>query len=155
MDEMKVEMKVLKMFVMFVLTLCALSLSAPAALAVDVTVGNSLAVRLSLAFFYTDASGAEVTQGWWHVAPGSDTTVTLNADETKPIYYAAFNKKLYADSSTVKNPQVRGWLSYSKFVWQVGSEPGEPNAFESRFFKVPESGAVNVDGNSRGRQAGK
>jgi hypothetical protein len=144
------EMKVLKMFVMFVLTLCALSLSAPAALAVDVTVGNSLDARLSLAFLYTDASGAEVTQGWWYVEPGSDTTVTLNADETKPIYYAAFNKGLYADSSTVKEPQARGWLSYGKFVWQVGSEPG-PGAFESRFFKVPESGAVNVDGNSRGQ----
>jgi uncharacterized membrane protein len=150
MDEMKVGMKVLKMFVVFVLTLCALSLSSTAALAVDVTVSNALDIRVSLAFCYTDASGAEVTQGWWRVAPGGNTTVTLNADAAKPVYYAAFNKDLYADLSTVKNPQVRGWLSYNKFVWQVGSEPVQ-DGFESRFFKVPESGAVNVDGNWRGR----
>jgi hypothetical protein len=141
----------MKNFRLFVLLFCVSILSFGAAEAANVSVSNSLDVRLSLAFLYTDASGAEVTQGWWYVDAGGETTVTLNADSTKPVYYAAFNKNLYTDSSTVKGPQAKGWLSYSKFIWEAGNEPGEPDAFESRFFKVPESGAVIVDGNSRGK----
>jgi hypothetical protein len=129
----------------------AFILSASSAFAATVTVHNSLDTRLSLAFYCTDRSGNEVTQGWWHVEPGAEIEVTLDADESKPVYYAAFNKDLYADSSTLEDPQVQGWLSYKNFSWNadVGLEPDEPDAFASRFFKVPENGVVDVDGNSR------
>ena len=127
------------------------TMSASLAFAAAVTVRNSLDKRLSVAFYYTDRSGNEVTRGWWHVEPGGETDVTLNADESRPIYYAAFNKDLYADSSTIKGSQVRGWLSYKKFTWNADVEPDEPNSFESRFFKVPDSGVVDVDGDFSGR----
>jgi hypothetical protein len=121
-----------------------LSVASPV-FAAAITVRNSVDRKLSLAFYYTDASGNEVTKGWWHVEAGDETIVTLNADESKPIYYGAFNKDLYADSSTIRDSQVRGWLSYSKFTFDADVEPGGIGTFESRFFKVPESGAVNVD----------
>jgi uncharacterized membrane protein len=119
--------------------------------AATINVRNSVDRKLSLAFYYTDASGNEVTKGWWHVEAGEETTVTLNADASKPIYYGAFNKDLYADSSTIKGSQVRGWLSYAKFTFDADVEPSETGAFESRFFKVPESGTVNVDGDPFGK----
>jgi hypothetical protein len=114
---------------------------ASAASAASVTVSNALGHVVSLAFCYTDTSGGTVTQGWWKVAPGGETTVKLNADSSKPIYYAAFNKNLFADSSTKNAPQTRGPLSYRTFRLSLG----DMGDFESRFFKVPDSGAVNID----------
>ncbi|MDR0652517.1 MAG: DUF1036 domain-containing protein [Synergistaceae bacterium] len=136
------------------LALCAISVLAVAvsADAAAVTVRNSLDKKLSLAFYYTDKSGSEVTKGWWHVEPGAETTVTLDADDSKPIYYAAFNKDLYSDASTAKDAQVRGWLSYKMFTFNADVEPDGADAFESRFFKCPAGGAVNVNADSRGRQ---
>jgi uncharacterized membrane protein len=132
---------------MFVLTIAA---TADAAV---VTVHNSLDKRISVAFYYTDdASGGEVTKGWWYVEPGSETAVTLDADESKPVYYAAFNKDLYSDSSTVKSAQVKGWLSYKMFAYDANVEPAESDVFESRFFRCPENGIVDINADSRGRQ---
>ena len=136
------------------LTLCVMSVLAVAlsADASTVTVRNSLDKKLSLAFFYTDKSGGEVTKGWWYVEPGAETTVTLNADDSKPVYYAAFNKDLYSDASTAKSPQVRGWLSYKMFTYDTDVEPDEADVFESRFFRCPEDGSVDINADSRGRQ---
>jgi uncharacterized membrane protein len=125
--------------------------AAGAAFGASVTVQNSLNIRLSLAFYYTSASGGAVTQGWWHVEPDSETVVTLNADESKPIYYAAFNKRLFADSSTIKNSMGKRWFSYRRFTYRAGVVPDDYNTFESRLFRVPDDGVVNVDGDSRGR----
>ena len=128
----------------------AVAISADAA---TVTVRNSLDKKISLAFYYTDdASGGEVTKGWWYVEPGGETTVTLNADGSNPIYYAAFNKDLYSDSSTVKEVQVKGWLSYKMFTYGANAEPSDSEVFESKFFKCPENGVVNINADSRGRQ---
>jgi hypothetical protein len=136
----------------FLVLLAALILAvSSSAFAATVTVHNSLDKKLSLAFCYRDLSGREVTKGWWYVEAGGETAVTLDADESEPIYYAAFNKDLFADASTVKDPQVKGWLSYSNFTFGADEEPDEDNAFNSRFFKVPDGGTVNVNGNSRGR----
>lgn len=135
----------------FCALLAAFILSASSAFAATVTIRNSLDKRLSLAFRYTDTSGSKVIQGWWHVEPNGETSVTLDADESQSIYYAAFNKDLYADSSTIRGPQVKGWLSYKRFSWPADAEPDDPDAFESRFFAVPESGVVDVDGSSRSR----
>jgi hypothetical protein len=127
-------------------------LAATPADAAAVTVRNSLDKKLSLAFFYTDKSGGEVTKGWWYVEPGAETTVTLDADDSKPVYYAAFNKDLYSDASTVKETQVRGWLSYKMFTFTADVEPDADDAFESRFFRCPGDGAVDINADSRGRQ---
>ena len=135
----------------FLVLLVIFTLSAPFAFAADVTVRNSLDKRLSLAFHYTDESGDAVIQGWWYVEPGGETVVTLSADESKPIYYAAFNKNLYADSSTIRGPQVEGWLYYKKFSWAADVDQDGPDTFESRFFQIPKNGVVDVNGNSRGR----
>jgi uncharacterized membrane protein len=136
------------------LTLCVVSVLAVAASAdaAAVTVRNSLDKKLSLAFFYTDKSGGEVTKGWWYVEPGAETTVTLDADDSKPVYYAAFNKDLYSDASTVKEAQVRGWLSYKMFTFNADVEPDEDDAFESKFFRCPGDGAVDINADSRGKQ---
>jgi hypothetical protein len=137
------------------LTLCALCLliTAASADALTLTVRNSLDKKLSLAFYYTDkASGGEVTKGWWYVGPGGKTEVTLDADESAPIYYAAFNKDLYSDSSTVSDTQVRGWLSYKMFAYGADAEPAETDTFESKFFRCPETGVIDVNADSRGRQ---
>jgi hypothetical protein len=120
--------------------------------AATVTVRNSLDKKLSLAFYYTDKAGGDVTKGWWYVSPGGETTVTLDADDSKPVYYAAFNKDLYSDSSTVKDPQVSGLLSYKMFTHDADVEPSDTEVFESRFFRCPEDGVVNIDADSRGRQ---
>jgi uncharacterized membrane protein len=127
----------------------AVAVSADAA---AVTVRNSLDKKLSIAFFYTDKSGGEVTKGWWYVEPGGETTATLDADDSKPVYYAAFNKDLYSDASTAKGAQVRGWLSYKMFTFDADVEPDVADAFESRFFKCPEDGSVDINADSRGRQ---
>jgi hypothetical protein len=136
------------------LTLCAISMLvvAVSADAAAVTVRNSLDKKLSLAFFYTDKAGGEVTKGWWYVEPGAETVVTLDADESKPVYYAAFNKDLYSDASTVKDAQVRGWLSYKVFTYDADVEPDDDEVFESRFFRCPEAGVVDINADSRGRQ---
>ena len=137
----------MKKFVFGVLILTVVMLACPA-FAATVTVSNSLGHKLSLAFYYTDTSGNTVTRGWWHVAPGGETTVTLDADSSKPIYYGAFNKILYADSSTIKGPMVRGRLSYHKFRFSAGSGEGD---FDCRFYKVPANGALDINVNWLGK----
>jgi uncharacterized membrane protein len=137
------------------LALCAMfavTIAASADAAV-ITVRNSLDKKISVAFYYTDkTSGSEVTKGWWYVEPGGETAVTLDADESKPVYYAAFNKDLYSDSSTVKSAQVKGWLSYKMFTYDANAEPTDSDVFESRFFRCPENGTVDINADSRGRQ---
>jgi uncharacterized membrane protein len=137
---------------MVFLALCAISVLAVSADAASVTVRNSLDKKLSLAFFYTDKSGGEVTKGWWYVEPGAEAVVTLDADDSKPVYYAAFNKDLYSDASTAKEAQVRGWLSYKMFTFDADVEPDDADVFESKFFRCPEGGAVDINADSRGRR---
>jgi hypothetical protein len=144
--------KTVKIAFLTLLTWCAALTLAAAADAATVTVRNSLDKKISLAFYYADkSSGGEVTKGWWYVEPGGETTVTLDADESKPIYYAAFNKDLYSDSSTVNSPQAKGWLSYKMFTYGADVEPADSEAFESKFFQCQASGEVNVNANSRGK----
>ena len=135
-------------------TLCAVFVLtfAASAQAASITVRNSLEKRISVAFYFTDSSGGEVTKGWWHVEPGGEKQITFNADESKPIYYAAFNKDLYADSSTLKTAPVRGWLSYKMFTYSADTEPTDSDVFQSKFFKCPESGVIDINADSRGRQ---
>jgi uncharacterized membrane protein len=135
------------------LTLCAVSALAIAvpADAAAVTVRNSLDKKLSVAFLYTDAAGGEVTKGWWYVEPGAEAVVTLDADESKPVYYAAFNKDLFSDASTVKDAQARGWLSYNMFTYDADVEPDDSDTFESKFFRSPDGGVIDINADSRGR----
>ncbi|MDR1133315.1 MAG: DUF1036 domain-containing protein [Synergistaceae bacterium] len=134
---------------LFVVSALTVAVSAEAS---TVTVRNSLDKKLSLAFCYTDkTSGSEVTKGWWYIEPGAETAVTLDADESKPVYYAAFNKDLYSDASTVKDAQVKSWLSYKMFTYDADVEPADTDVFESKFFRCPEDGTVDINADSRGR----
>ena len=140
-----------KLSLRVIVTLVVLLFAVGAAFGASVTVRNSLDNRLSLAFHYTSTSDGAVIQGWWYVEPGGETVVSLNADELEPIYYAAFNKGLYADSSTIRGPSVKGWFSYSHFTYSAGVAPDNDDTFESRLFQVPEVGVVTIDGDSQGR----
>ncbi|MDR1651143.1 MAG: DUF1036 domain-containing protein [Synergistaceae bacterium] len=123
--------------------------SASGAYAAAITFTNELDLRLSIALAYYDNDlGTLVTKGWWHVEPDGDTTITINADESKDIYYAAYNKDQFIDSSTRGNPKITRWASPHNFTYTDDSEPSDEGVWEGRFYKIGGS-TVSVDGRTR------
>lgn len=135
--------------------LCTLVVSllfsmATGAFAADITVSNKLDTKLSITLAYYDKdSGALVTQGWWHVEPGGQTVIAVNADESRDIYYAAYNKDQFVDSSTRSNPQIRRWAGPRNFTYTTDAELTDEGVWQGRFYKVNGT-SVNVDGRPRG-----
>jgi uncharacterized membrane protein len=133
----------------FVLASAVVLTSVSGASAAAITFTNDLDLRLSIAIAYYDEDlGVLVTKGWWHVEPDSETIVTVNADESKDIYYAAYNKNQYTDSSTRDNPKITRWASPRNFTFSGDAEPSGDGVWEGRFYKINGS-SVNVDGGTR------
>jgi uncharacterized membrane protein len=127
------------------LALVVLISSAAAGDAASVTFSNSLDLRIALTVTYTDAdSGVLTTRGWWHVEPGGQTVVTVNADESAGIYYAAYNKVVYFDSTTRQNPQINRWACYRTFTYTSDAEPDDDDVWLGRFFKI-NGNSVNIN----------
>ena len=139
-------MKTALKLVCFVLVVLVFTVS-PVAYAANVTFSNSLDLRVSITLTYFDAdTGVMTTQGWWHVEPDSETVITVNADESREIYYAAYNKEPFIDSTTRGNPQVTRWASPRTFKFTTDEEPDddELDAWQGRFYRINDR-SVNID----------
>ncbi len=135
------------------IALCTLVVSlffAVGAYAAEISVSNALDIRLSLTFTYRDiASGSLVTKGWWYVEPHGQTVVTLDADESHDIFYAAYNKDQFVDSATRRNPQIWRWASYRNFLFTTEEAPADSDTWKGRFYKINGT-SLNIDGKPRG-----
>ena len=137
-------MKAAKKFVCLVLAVLVLSV-ASAACAATFTFSNSLNQRAAIALTYVDAStGAMTTKGWWHVEPNGSTSITVNADESRGVYYAAYNDIQFLDSSMRGNPQIRRWASQHHFTYATDAQPNDATAWHGRFFRI-DGNVVNID----------
>ena len=137
-------MKTAMKMVCLVLAVSVFSLVS-AASAATFTFTNDLDLRIAITVTYYDAnSGVLTTRGWWHVNPGGRTDVTVNADASRGVYYAAYNKEQFIDSSTRSNPQLRRWASYSTFTFTSDAEPLDHDVWRGRFYRVNGS-SVNID----------
>jgi hypothetical protein len=131
------------------LALTAALCLAGAANAAEITVSNALDIKLSLTFTYYDRESGELTtKGWWHVEPYGQTVVTLDADESRDIYYAAYNKDQFVDSTTRQNPQVMRWANYHNFTYTAEEGATASDAWEGKFYKV-NGASLNIDGRPR------
>jgi len=125
--------------------LVVLILTATAACAANITFSNSLNLRIAITMTYVDRDlGVLVTKGWWHVEPGGETVVSLNADESYDIYYAAYNKDQYFDSSTRSNPQIKRWANRRIFTYTTDEEPYDDDVWYGRFYRI-NGRSVNID----------
>ena len=134
------------------LTLAAAFLLAMAtgAFAAEVTVTNELDVKLSVALAYYDQSSGElVTRGWWHVEPHGQTVIAVDADESRGLYYAAYNKDQFVDRSTRGNDRIMRWASPRNFTLAGGEEPDVDGAWQGKFYQANGT-AINVNGTPRG-----
>ncbi|MDR1481451.1 MAG: DUF1036 domain-containing protein [Synergistaceae bacterium] len=123
--------------------------SAFEASAATIRIVNGVNTRLSITLTYVDkASGALVTKGWWHVAPDGETSITLNADESRGIYFAAYNKDQYYDSAAKKNAQIRRWVSRHTFTYSSDAQPDDDTTWQGKFFKI-NGNTVNIDSKTR------
>ena len=128
------------------LVLAVLVFSATAASAANFTFSNDLDLRISITMAYYDAdSGALTTRGWWHVEPDGETVVTVNADTSREVYYAAYNKVPYIDSATRGNPRIERWASPRMFTYASNAEPDEDGVWLGRFYKI-NGQSVNING---------
>jgi len=129
------------------LVLAVLIFSASAACAANIAFSNDLDIRVSITLTYFDAdTGVMTTQGWWHVESDSETVVTVNADESREIYYAAYNKEPFIDSTTRANPQIIRWASPRTFKYTTDEEPtdDELDVWQGTFYRI-DGGSVNID----------
>jgi len=131
-------MKMTKKFAFLSLTVLVLSLlAATIACAADFTFSNDLNLRMSITMVYVDAdSGIMTTRGWWHVDPGGRTAITVNADESHGVYYAAYNKGQYFDSGTRENPQVMRWASPRTFTYTSDEKPYDDGVWYGTYHKI-------------------
>jgi len=131
-------MKTTKKFACFVpAVLVFLLLSATAACAASFTFSNDLDIRMSITMTYVDAdSGAMTTRGWWHVEPGGETVITVNADESSGVYYAAYNKGQYYDSGTRENPQIMRWASPRTFTYTTDEQPYGDGVWHGTYYRI-------------------
>jgi len=131
-------MKATKKVVCSVITVLVFSLlAATAACAASFTFSNSLSLRMSVTMTYVDAdSGVMTTRGWWHVDPGDETVITVNADESRGVYYAAYNKGQYYDSSTRENPQIKRWVNPRTFTYTTDEQPYDNGVFYGTFYRI-------------------
>ena len=143
-------MKKITRFVLFTLTATLFFAMAAGAFAAEVTVANRLDIRLSITLAYYDQdSGELVTKGWWHVEPHGQTVITVNADESRGIHYAAYNKDQFVDRSTRTNAQIRRWASPRNFTYTTDAEPDEDGAWQGKFYQTNGT-SIEVDGTPRG-----
>ena len=135
----------MKKTVLAVVSLILVLTAASGAFATTISVTNGLDLRVSVTVTYVDAdSGALVTRGWWRVEPDGEAAITVNADESRGIYYAAYNRDQYMDSSTKGNPQIRRWASPRTFTYATDAEPSGEGVWQGRFYKINGS-SVNID----------
>ena len=128
-----------------VVSLVLVLAAASGAYSATIDFSNDLDVRVSVTLTYVDAdSGALTTRGWWRVEPGGEAAITVNADESRGIYYAAYNKNQYMDSSTSGNEQIRRWASSRKFTYTTDEEPSDDGVWLGRFYEINGS-SVNID----------
>ena len=122
------------------------TMTASMALAADITISNQRDIRLSIALsYYENASGTLVTRGWWHVEPGGQTVITVDADESRDIYYAAYNKDQFVDISTRQNPKIMRWASPRNFEYRTDDEPSDSGIWQGKFYRTNGT-SINVDG---------
>ena len=133
-------------FVLAVLFFSAAGAPVSTAGAATFTFTNDLDIRVAVTVAYYDAnSGALTTRGWWHVAPGGETAVTVNADTSRDVYYAAYNGVQFHDSETLRNPQIRRWASRRTFTYTTEElEPYGDEVWHGRFFRI-NGRSVNID----------
>jgi hypothetical protein len=135
-------------FVCFVLAVSFFSAggaSISAANAATFTFSNGLDLRMSITMAYYDAnSGVLTTRGWWHVAPGGETAVTVNADVSRGVYYAAYRKVPFIDSATRGNPQIRRWASPRTFTYTTDGEPYDDGVWHGHFYRI-NGQSVHID----------
>lgn len=132
------------------IALTAVLVLAAMALASDVAVSNRLDTKLSITLSYYDADTGEiVTRGWWHVEPHGQIVISVNADESRGIYYAAYNKDQFVDTSTRQNEQIHRWASPRNFEAINDEEPTAPGTWRGKFYKVNGT-SIEVNGTPRG-----
>ncbi|MCL2684442.1 MAG: DUF1036 domain-containing protein [Synergistaceae bacterium] len=128
------------------LALAILVFSATAASAANFTFSNDLDLRIAITMTYYDAEGgALTTSGWWHVEPDSETVISVNADTSREVYYAAYNKVPYIDSATRNNARIDRWASPRTFTFTTDAEPDMDGVWLGRFYQIS-GGSVNIDG---------
>lgn len=129
--------------------LACVFMCAGGAFAADVTFRNELDIRLSVTMTYVDKdSGQLTTKGWWYVEPGGSTVITVDSEEAGDIYYAAYNKDQFIDSSTLKGPKILRWASPRMFSY-TDEIPSDEGIWEGKFYKVPGPN-VNIDSRPHG-----
>ena len=140
-------MKATKKFALFQAVFVFSLFAATAACAASFTFSNSLGVRMSITMAYVDAdSGVMTTKGWWHVEPGGETVITVNSDESSDVYYAAYNKGLYFDSSTRGNPKVMRWASPRTFTYTSDEKPYDDGVWYGTYYRI-DGRSVHIDTN--------
>lgn len=128
----------------------ALLMCAATGWAAEVAVSNRLDIRVSVTVSYYDKeTGALTTKGWWHVEPGGSAIVDVNADETRGIYYAAYNKDLFIDSGTRGNEQIVRAASPRNFEYTGDDHPTDDGVWQARYYKI-DGTSVNIDGKPHG-----
>ena len=123
-----------------------LVLSTPlAALGAPFAFSNGLNIRMSITMTYVDAdSGALTTRGWWHVEPGGETVVNVDADLSKGVYYAAYNKGQYYDSSTDGDAQIGRWASPRTFTYTTDEKPYDDGVWYGAYYMI-NGRSVHID----------
>ena len=121
--------------------------AATVALAANITFSNSFNFRMSVTLAYVDAqSGVMTTRGWWHVEPGGSTVISVNAVESEGIYYAAYNKNQYYDSSAYGASRIRRWASPRTFTNTTDDRLYDDGEWQGTYYRI--SGrSVQIDSN--------
>ena len=137
-------MKAAMKLVCLVMTVLVFS-AATMASAASFTFTNDLDFRVAITMTYYDAnSGVLTTRGWWHVEPGGETVINVNADTSRGVYYAAYNKVQFIDSDTRGNFQIRRWASRRTFIYTTDEEPYDDDVWHGRFYRINDS-SVHID----------
>ena len=139
-------MKATKKLACFALVVLVFSaFAATAACAVSFTFMNSLNLRMSITMTYVDAeSGVMTTKGWWHVDPGGETVITVDADASSGVYYAAYNKGQYYDSGTRGNPQIKRWANPRAFTYTSDEQPYDDGVWYGTYYRI-DGRSVHID----------
>jgi len=142
-------MKKVTGFVCFALTAAFIFVCAAGAHAAEITFSNDLDVKINVTLTYFDNDSGELTtKGWWYVSPDTETTITVNANEPRGIYYAAYNKDQFVDASTRGNTKLTRWVSPRMFEY-TDAKPSDEGVWEGKFYKIGGS-RVNIDAKPRG-----
>ena len=138
-------MKVMKKLACYTLVVLLFSaLASTAAFAVSITFSNSLNIRMSVTMAYVDEdSGIMTTKGWWHVEPDDETVITVDADESSGVYYAAYNKGQYYDSNASGN-SIKRWANPRTFTYTSDEEPYDDGVWYGTFYRI-DGNSVNID----------